>query len=260
MISHNQPADSNPVPRPKRESAFSELAVVVFGILFLLILLLLIGSMISWWIAPSTQNDFPIAEDGLATQYRKIGMEIGLNSEGKIQVITTPHPLLITDKDLAHITGLPELVVLDLKGTQITDDALQHLHDLPKLTELYLGGSIITDIEPEFFGPRITNQGLEHLSHLNSLKVLSLARIDIDDQGLEHLTQLPNLEILYLIGTDITDEGIPTLGQLKSLKRLFIHDTSISEAGLKRLNSLLPETRIEHHFILPDPAVIEELP
>ncbi|PHS05166.1 MAG: hypothetical protein COA78_15590 [Blastopirellula sp.] len=260
MIRHNQSSDSNPVPRPKRGSMFSELAVVVLGILFFSIMLLVIGSLISWWISPATQTDPATAEDGIATQYRKIGMEIGLNSEGKIQVITTPYPLLITDKDLAQVTGLAELVVLDLKGTQITDDALSHLHDLPKLTELYLGGSIITDIEPEFFGPRITNDGLEHLSHLTSLKVLSLARIGIDDQGLEHLTQLPNLEVLYLLGTDVTDAGIPTLSQLKSLKRLFLHETVITEAGLKNLQTLLPETKIEHHFILEEPPVVEEMP
>lgn len=185
----------------------------------------------------------------MVSKYRRVGFEIGRNAEGQIQVITTPNPLLVTDKDLTLITGLAHLQVLDLRGTQITDDALTHLRDLPQLEQLYLGGSVITDVEPTLFRARITDAALPQIATLQSLKVLSLAKTDIGDAGLRHLTELPNLEVLYLLGTSVTDASTETLQQMTSLKQLYLQETAVSDAALAKLRAVLKETAI-----LPEPS------
>ena len=84
--------------------------------------------------------------------------------------------LNITDADLKHLKGLPELKVLDL-----TNEAL------------------------------ITDVGLEHLKGLTNLEHLSLRNTKVTDAGLEHLEGMTKLESLDLRFTKVTDKGVKKL-------------------------------------------------
>ena len=246
------PADSTLPPdprRPQRESWTTEVGIAAMG-LVLLAVFMLAGSWIWGWarrqVAPPPPSH---QQDPVVSQYRRVGFEIGRNAEGQIQVITTPNPLLVTDKDLALITGLEHLEVLDLRGTQITNEALSHLTDLPRLEQLYLGGSVVTDVEPTLFRSRFTDEAVPKIASLKGLKVLSLARTDIGDAGVRHLASLSNLEVLYLLGTDITDASAETLQQITTLKQLYLQETALSTKTLAHLRRNLTQTTI-----LPEPT------
>ena len=251
-----RPADSmhSHDPRqPQRESWTTEVGIAAMGLLVLAIFILAGSWIWGWARRPAAPPPPSHQQDPIVSRYRHVGFEIGRNAEGQIQVITTPNPLLVTDKDVALITGLDHLEVLDLRGTQITDDALSHLTDLPRLEQLYLGGSVVTDVEPTLFRSRFTNAAVPRIAALQSLKVLSLAKTDIGDAGVRHLVSLPNLEVLYLLGTDITDASAETLVQMTTLKQLYLQETALSTETLSHLRRSLKETTIFPEPAVPDP-------
>lgn len=230
--------------RPKRESFGMEIGIALMSIVVAGLLLLVGGWIFSWAARPAPPTVYDNDQDPTVSKYRRVGFEIGRDNENRIQVITTPNPLLVTNKDLAMITGLADLIVLDLRGTQISDQALTHLTGLPSIEQLYLGGSVITDTEPTLFHARFTDASVDPVVQLTSLKVLSLAKTDIGDEAVKKLPALTNLEILFLLGTNITDESVDALSQMKSLKELYLQETAITPNGLKRLRETLPNTEI----------------
>ncbi|MBA2113277.1 leucine-rich repeat domain-containing protein [Bremerella alba] len=230
--------------RPKRESFGMEIGIALMSIVVAGVLLLIGGWVFSWAAKPAPPTVYDNDQDPTVSKFRRVGFEIGRDNENRIQVITTPNPLLVTNKDLAMITGLPDLEVLDLRGTQISDDALTHLTELPSLEQLYLGGSVITDTEPTLFHARFTDAAVDPIVQLTSLKLLSLAKTDIGDQAAQKLPALTNLEILFLLGTNLTDKSVEAFAQMKSLKKLYLQETSITSEGLQRLREALPDTEI----------------
>ncbi len=220
--------------------------VIALSALATLGVLMLVGVWFLNWVSkPALPNLPDNDQDPVVSKFRHVGFEIGRNADGEIQVITTPNPLLVTDKDLALVTGLQHLTVLDLRGTQITDDALDHLTDLPKIEKLYVGGSVVTDTEPTLFHARFTNAAVEPVVELSTLKLLSLAKTDIGDDAVRQLPKLTNLEVLYLLGTNITDDCLDALSQMKSLKALYLQETNVTPKGLEKLRAALPETEIQ---------------
>lgn len=240
----SHPDFPNQPQRPKRESFGMEIGIALMSIV-VAGLLLLVGGMVFSWAAkpvpPAVQDN---DQDPTVSKYRRVGFEIGRDNENRIQVITTPNPLLVTNKDLALITGLPDLMVLDLRGTQISDEALTHLTDLPSLEQLYLGGSVRTDTEPTLFHARFTDAAVDPIAQLTTLKILSLAKTDIGDEAVKKLPALTKLEVLFLLGTQITDDSVDPLSQMNSLKELYLQETAVTPEGLKRLRAALPETEI----------------
>lgn len=233
--------------RPQRESWGMELAIALSALATLGVLMVVGMWLLNWASKPALPKLPDKDQDPIVSKFRHVGFEIGRNAENEIQVITTPNPLLVTDKDLALVTGLQDLLVLDLRGTQITDDALAHLTDLPKIEQLYVGGSVVTDTEPTLFHARFTDEAVKPLVALSTLKVLSLAKTDIGDKAVEQLPKLANLQVLYLLGTPITDDSLTALAQMKSLKELYLQETNITPKGLKKLREALPETEILPH-------------
>jgi len=102
----------------------------------------------------------------------------------------------VTDKDMEHFEGLPQVTLLVLDDTAITDDGLQHIRGLKQLRTLSLEATNVTDI------------GLKHLRGLNQLNDLSLSRTSVTDAGLENLKGLQRLASVGLYGTQVTDEGV----------------------------------------------------
>lgn len=221
-----------------------ELTIALSALAVLGVLMLVGVWFLSWLSKPPLPKLSDNDQDPIVSKFRHVGFEIGRNAAGEIQVITTPNPLLVTDKDLAMVTGLQHLLVLDLRGTQITDDALAHLSDLPKIEQLYVGGSVVTDTEPTLFHARFTDAAVDPLVELSTLKVLSLAKTDIGDDAVRQLPKLTNLQVLYLLGTNITDASLDALGQMTSLRELYLQETGVSPQGLEKLRAALPETEI----------------
>jgi hypothetical protein len=110
------------------------------------------------------------------------------------------------DAQLAALEPIaPQILWLDVSGTQITDTGLAALERFPNLTRL----------------------------HLN--------RTSITDAGLTHLTRLSHLEYLNLYGTKITDTGLTPLAKLPNLRALYIWQTGVTTQGIDRLKASLPQ-------------------
>ncbi|MGA2796511.1 MAG: hypothetical protein ABSE63_02920 [Thermoguttaceae bacterium] len=184
--------------------------------------------------------------------------------------------LLTHAKDgLKHLQKVDKLESLILQGYR--DDAnLRVLKELPSLSSLELRGYdlTLTDKCLDFVKPlknldhlalwrgNWTNDGIKELTHLGTLRdltiyssnniddglvilertphlqKLSLEWTPITNAGLEHIKNLSNLEILYLFNTNIDDAGLESLKYLHSLNALDLSDTNITGPGLKTLSQI----------------------
>jgi Leucine-rich repeat (LRR) protein len=134
---------------------------------------------------------------------------IGLLQKQKSLKSVTFTATAITDKTLAEVANLGDLVGLDLDRTRITDKGLKSLRK-SKLTSLDLRNTAITDI------------------------------------GLLELKNMSSLQSFFLEGTKITDVGLQNLSDLRQLKLLGVDKTDVTESGKKGLNALLPKLRYYH--------------
>ena len=118
------------------------------------------------------------------------GVEIGFQFSGRN----------LDDKGLAKVGALErQVILLNLRDTQITDAGMPHLAKLTQLQRLHLERTAVTDA------------GLAYLSELKELTYLNLYGTKISDQGLRHLINLRKLENVYLWETDVTDAGCAAL-------------------------------------------------
>ena len=110
----------------------------------------------------------------------------------------------VTDADLVHLKGLPNLRELRFEETRVSNAGLVHLKDLPGLQTLELAGCRIQK--------KLTGKGLVHLKDLKSLRSLRLAWIPVNDADLEHVKVLTSLKSLGLCGSGpLTDAGVEHL-------------------------------------------------
>ena len=117
---------------------------------------------------------------------------------------------------MAALSGLPNLVDLDLSNTEPGDE------------------------------------GLAKVADLKQLKILRLRRCGMTDAGLEHLVALENLEQLHLLynSSNITDAGMEPVGKLPNLRLLDLRGcTLIGDAGLEHLKSLKNLDKSQNPFI-----------
>ena len=150
----------------------------------------------------------------------------------ELKQLTLMNRKQITDDGLRHLSGLTDLEVLALNGTNVGGAGLSNLRQCRKLKGLPMNNAPITDI------------GLSHIAHLDNLEWLQLSGTKITDDGLSHLSGLTGLESLELRDTEISDAGLKHLSTLKSLKKLLIRGTNISGAGQAALQNALPNCRI----------------
>ncbi len=109
--------------------------------------------------------------------------------------------------------------------SQITDSGLECLTRLPRLQVLSLDGTRITDL------------GMGHLGKLKELRYLSIFA-PVTDVGLRHLEHLEKLEALLLPAGNVTDSGLECLKRLRNLRELLIHGPGITGAGFEHLKAL----------------------
>ena len=112
---------------------------------------------------------------------------------------------------------------------------------------------------------RCSNEGIEQLKKLKSLKTLVLYRNAarytgnfpfpikkpeeikqlLTDRAIEHIATFPSLQALHLGDNQFSEAAILKLGSLKTLKVLSLDDSQISSDGLSKLETLLPDCTID---------------
>ena len=139
----------------------------------------------------------------------------------------------ISTSEAAQIGELKSLRVLNLKSTSVTDQHLVELAELPSIERLNLA-----------LAHEVTNEGVQSIAGLTSLKELDLSFTDIGDEGIEQLSSMIRLELLNLSLTQISNEAVPMLGRLMRLKVVDLRDTAVTDEGIRELSLLLPKCQI----------------
>jgi internalin A len=162
----------------------------------------------------------------------------------------------ISDKGLANLRGLSELVSLSLTNTDVGDDGLEHLKRLTNLESLGLGNTRVTDaglthlegleklVTLDLGCTQVTGTGLTQLKRLTKLSVIIFQGSQITDAGLEHLSNLTKLSYLDLAVTSVSDAGLAQLKPLTNLSTLHLERTQISAKGLAHVNALTSLTAL----------------
>jgi internalin A len=133
----------------------------------------------------------------------------------------------VTDRDLAPLESLDRLEELAIHGAPITDSGLEHISNLTELRILSLW---------ETRG--ISDAGLVHLAKLTKLQTLNLYRCGITDAGLVHLRRMTDLDSLTLGQTKVTGPGLSHLGGMSKLRRLFTPTDGAALTHIGHLRSL----------------------
>ncbi len=161
--------------------------------------------------------------------------------KGHLQAIPRLYPKLkklslgpgigITDKDLQQLAQLSFLEDLNLTrgNLQFTAQGLAYLKNCSSLHTLRLS-----------YFDQLTDDYLEHVKHLLSLRVLNLESCQkFTEKGLNHLTALPHLETLELSYChQITNEYLKLLQSFSSLQNLKISSNNLKDKDLECLKDL----------------------
>ena len=120
------------------------------------------------------------------------------------------------------LVAMPELVSLDLEGSQLDDDMASAISMSTKITSLHIGAT------------EVTRAGLSQICEMEQLKYLDAWNLSISDQDLELLPKLSNLEYLSVgdgYGQEcLTAAGVmPVLDKMPSLKRLWLDGIEFTE-------------------------------
>jgi hypothetical protein len=119
-----------------------------------------------------------------------------------------------------YFSNEPVVIDLGLTRRAVMDDDLAQLNELTDVEELtidwltmneHVGGTWTSYVQ---IGCKdVTNDGLQHLSHLRNLRwlVLSVYGASVTDSGLEHLKHLKSLKFFVLSGSHVTDAGVDAL-------------------------------------------------
>jgi len=205
----------------------------------------------SWmprWVLARTGLD--LFHDVVAVESAKLGRPMDL----KIAASRTEEARAIA-KELSAFRTLKVVWLRDLK---LGDDLLQSLEKQHRLRKLLL-----------LPAPEVTDAGIRHLRHLQSLREVAISYSKMTDAALETFGQMQNLEGLHLQGhsfTDagiaalsdlvqlrelsvglgspaITDDGLLVLSRLKSLESIDLQDSQVTDSGIAKLQESLPKLR-----------------
>jgi Leucine-rich repeat (LRR) protein len=139
----------------------------------------------------------------------------------------------VTDRALAAVAEIPDLIHLDLTGTRVTDAGLAHLGRLERLANVSLAR---TDV---------TGTGLTHFKARPALRSLDLTDTLVTDAALGELSACPNLKTLRLGHTGITDAGLARLADLKALSEITLTGSEVTRAGVEKFKAAKPTAKVE---------------
>jgi len=85
---------------------------------------------------------------------------------------------------------------------------------------------------------RVTDEGLECISHMTSLRGLHLWFVGITDEGLVHLSRMKDLRELDLLCEEVTGVGLEHLRGCSRLERLLLGSLKLDDRGLEAIGNL----------------------
>jgi len=133
-----------------------------------------------------------------------------------------------TDSDLAILSRVTELRVLQLSSNRITDAGLAHLEGLTNLKYLSVHNA------------KITNAGLAHLRGMRGLQYFSSDVWGITNAGLAHFRGMAHLRYLFLGNGRITDAGLAHLRGMTRMQYLVVGNAGgVTDAGLAYLKDMV---------------------
>jgi Leucine-rich repeat (LRR) protein len=145
----------------------------------------------------------------------------------------------VTGSIPATITGLPDLVYLNISETSIAGDIPPELGDFKALEELILSGN-----------PDFTGSIPKELGNLSKLKSLILTNISLEGNIPDELSGLTDLVYLSLSNNELTGKIPPSLALLSNLKHLILSDNSLSNQIPPEIANLNLETlRLENNYL-----------
>jgi len=127
----------------------------------------------------------------------------------------------------------------------ITDEAdraaAKKIDQLGGTLEIEGGKVVMVDFTPSEGADPISNDALDAVAELESIRKLYLTRTDVTDDGLAKLAPLKNLETLNLDGTRISDAALEFVKVLPQLKLLTCRGTKVTDAAGLQLKAEMKE-------------------
>ncbi|HEY9783959.1 MAG TPA: protein kinase [Candidatus Obscuribacterales bacterium] len=145
----------------------------------------------------------------------------------EISVLSFAKNRSLVDPGLFYLPSLKKLISLELGQTSVTNECLQFVDKLPSLK--YLS---VTDTD-------ITGDGLGKMQRLGQLQSLSCKHMRDATRLLESLRGSTELKLLVIGGANLTDEDFRMIATLPNLRALSAdYNPALTDAGLKHLVAL----------------------
>lgn len=156
----------------------------------------------------------------------------------------------IGDEQLQLVEGLDDLRNLDLSRSNVTSEGLKHLSGLKNLRMLNLLGTQVSDLTPLESLPHLEQLILEH-SQVRDANLVSLSKwpdlfelnagyLDLTDVGFGHIGGCTNLTILGLSGAEMTEQGFHDLSNLTELTTLVLLNAQYDPEHAKAFKQAVP--------------------
>jgi len=189
--------------------------------------------------SPNSQKSATENDDTAIAKLKELGAEVEVDEQGSVTSVSFfgADFTKVTDAELEHLKGFPNLESLELPLTQITDAGLEHLKGLTNLESLTLTDTGITDA------------GLIHLEGMTQLEKLDLRGTQVKGPGLVHLKGMKELFILDLAGSQLTDAGLVHLEHLDKTSIICLTFTHVTDEGAKRLQGALPNCEVAYETV-----------
>ncbi|MCX7396349.1 MAG: hypothetical protein NT138_01575 [Planctomycetales bacterium] len=197
----------------------------------------------------------------------------------------------VTDDQLSQLTKLQHVETLYFRRTKVHGRGLAELRSLAKLESLEIDMTAdqfhalkisqlvhllpiaygenkttagkddeITDLELNgFYGYPVTNEMLQNVEQLSSLRELSLIESQVDNDAIPQLVRMKKLEKLNLERSRIDDDGLKVLASADQLVSLVLDETKITVHGLKHIGELENLTEIHLNRCKIDDASLNAL-
>ena len=139
--------------------------------------------------------------------------------------------------DLTPISGLTQLVNLNIGGIGNHVSDLSPIANLTNITHLHLGGNPISDLSPIANFTQLEIISFDDSVPLTDISVLAdmenLIRVGMWGarfRDMSPLVNLPNIEVMNLCGNEISE--IPSLKNAPKLKELYVFGNNVSDVSI----------------------------
>lgn len=162
----------------------------------------------------------------IALHFKKIShedfVELGKNKWIKYLDLESS---LFDNADLAEIVNLPDLHVVNVRGTNINNEGIQMIARCKKVHTLQASGTNLDDT------------AVEKMTKITTLNDLDLNSTQISDASFKYFAELPNLGKLEIGDCEIKGRGIAELKRCKIFK-LDLHNTKSDDETLIEVSQL----------------------